>query len=51
MAMVALGSATPRRLPGIGIDVHSAEVGSLANWVKTSLSDHCPVVAELSDEG
>jgi hypothetical protein len=48
--MAALGLAAPRRLPGIGIAVHSAEVGSLTNRVKTSLSDHCPVVAELSDE-
>lgn len=27
--------------------VRSAEVGSLADWVETGLSDHCPVVADL----
>jgi hypothetical protein len=27
--------------------VRGAEIGSLAEWVESSLSDHCPVVAEL----
>lgn len=29
--------------------VLAAEVGSLAEWVESGLSDHCPVVAELAD--
>jgi hypothetical protein len=27
--------------------VRGAEIGTLAEWVESGLSDHCPVVTEL----